>query len=138
MMLNVDTMLVQAGAKLEGVRDALAAVYAYSLTGQSKPLLDSAAMLEASVKQAEPYFERVTRLMRHLRAPKMTEAAAKLCAAGRCDAAYSMLKLLDLSEDLMSSQVDVSAFLGECLDSLEATMTSGAHQARGGRLLGSA
>lgn len=137
-MLKIDELLAHAGNKLENVRDAMAALAAQSAAGRPKALLESAANLEASITSGEREFERVRRLVKHLGVSAMGDAATKLCSAGRPGAAQAMLRLQAISSNLAASQADIGAFLGECLESLESTMSAATYPLRGGRLLGSA
>jgi hypothetical protein len=138
MAFKIEQVLTSTRNQLEGVRDALAAVSAYGAAGEPKSLTEAANRLEGTVLQARGECERVRRLLRHLQVEAMPDAASRLCAGGRPVAARSMMKLYELTAGMASAQADLGGFLGECLNSLEATHAAASHQARGGRLLGSA
>lgn len=137
-MLRLEALLAQARRQLEDVRDALAAVSAHSAVGEGALLLQATSRLEEAVQEANRDCQRVRRLLQHLGAAAMPEAAEKLCVGGRPLAARSMMTLHELIAGLASAQADIGAFLEECLGSLEMTRQTTGRQTRGGRLLGSA
>ncbi|HYW77305.1 MAG TPA: hypothetical protein VFA48_11910 [Gammaproteobacteria bacterium] len=137
-MVRLELLLKRAHGALCDLRDALATVWAHSAVGEGESLVQASEGLQAAVNRANLDCRDVLRLLRHLGVQSMPEAASKLCTDGRPDAAKLMMDIHGLIVALASSQADVSAFLDECLDSLEATQHAAIRQVRGGRLLGSA
>lgn len=137
-MVRVEQLLERAYNAACSVRDALASVSAHSSIADGESLLQASGTLQTAVIQANLDCVHVSRLLKHLGVQSMPEAADKLCTGGRREAAKLMLDMHGLIAGLAVAQAEVSAFLDECLDSLDATQRATVRQAVGGRLLGSA
>lgn len=137
-MVRISETLRNARSQVNQLRDAIAVVSANSTAGTPDTLAESAATLEALTRQSERDFERVNRLVRHLGALNMSEAASTLCQRDRKHEAQQMLALSRETEDVANDQVDVTLFIEECLESLSGLTSATAHQTEGGRFIGSA
>lgn len=137
-MYRIESVLREASRNFECVRDAMAAISAYSMTGSPSQLTAAASALERSVAEANGSSKEIRRLIRHLGVENMTEAAARLCDSGRFDAARGMMRLHALASDMMKAQTGIDTFIGECLQSIRTARGFIGSDARSGRLLGSA
>lgn len=137
-MVRIEDIIEHALRQLETLRDALAAVSANSAIGQPASLAESAANLERLSRLAQRDCARVQRLMRHLSARTMPDAATTLCRGGRRAEARRMMVLHELTQGVSTAQAEVGLFIEECLNCLSATRTATTRQSSGGRLLGSA
>lgn len=137
-MLKIETLLNEAHHNLDDVRDALAAVSAYSVSGSAKQLSGSSDVLQSAVRAAEGSSQRVIRLMRHLGVDSLPDASAVLCSSGRPEASRAMLSLHQSVSALATSRSGLDTFIAECVESISAALASIVQQTRGGRLLGSA
>lgn len=132
--------LQEAYADLESVRDAMATVSAFAVSGSSSQLTSSAAVLERSVTDAMGSSRAVQRLIRRLGAKNMPEASEKLSQCGSPEESRLMMRLHALVADTMKAQSGIETFINECLQSVlvaQAFMGNESHS-RSGRLIGSA
>lgn len=137
-MVGISETLCEARSQVNNLRDAIAVVSAHSTAADPQTLVQSAEKLEFLASQAENYFTRVRRLIHHLGASTMSEAAVVLCRSGRKEDAQQMLALSQETEDVATSRTEVALFLQECLDGLAGFTSSTARQSEGGRFIGSA
>ena len=137
-MYRIESALQEASIKFEKARDAMATVSAYSMTGSPSQLTSAAAALEKTVSDANESSHGIRRLMRHLGAENMPEAATRLCNGGRPGAARGMMRLHALASDMKSAQSGIDAFIGECLQSIRTAQGFIRQETKSGRLIGSA
>jgi hypothetical protein len=137
-VLKIESILQQMRCRVVDIRNALAALAAHSTAGEAQSVRTAAARLQEAVTSAEADGKRVQRLLCHLRATAMPDAATKLCAGGRLEASRSMMDLYAMTCAMATVQAGLGAFLDDCMNSLEITRVGTSRQRQGGRLLGSA
>lgn len=135
-MIESTVTIVQQ--RLEGIRDAMAAIYARSAAGDADSIQQAAMRLSHKVNAAQADCARLQRLLSHLGVQNMSEGAQVLCAGGRKEAAHKLMHVHRLTISMSTALMDVSNFIEECLNSLGVAQAGAQRQARGGRFLGSA
>lgn len=137
-MVRISDTLRRARSRVSRLRDAIAVVAAHSTAADPELLAQSARDLDDVARQSERDLVHVRRLIRHLGARTIAEAATILCRAGRKQEARQMLALSQETEGVAAAQIDVGLFLQECLDNLSGLTSATVRQSEGGRLIGSA